>query len=110
MDTVNIFNTELRNKIKVDCDLIPGVWVEFYDDLLIENIYSSTLETDDIKQGIDNNLNIIKDCIHDWNFADDKGKLDITVENLRKLPLKLLTWISEKSSECVKTTADKKKV
>jgi hypothetical protein len=92
-DTVNVFAPELRKKIRKEVDFIPGAWVEFWDDITLDQ----ARKAQDVlnSKSITTNLDIMVNQIVDWNFADaENKKLEVTIDNLAKLSIKLITWIS----------------
>lgn len=105
MNTVNIF--ELRNKVRKDIDYIEGAWVEFWDDVTIQAIN----EAQEAQKTGDTNsaLRLVFNQIADWNLADEKGKLEITFDNMLRLPVKILTWMSTAQNDILKPVEDKKK-
>ena len=105
MDTVNIFAKDLRGKIKKDAP-IEGAWVEFYDDITVGTIsLAQSAKSGDIEQA----LNLLVTEIADWNFADEEGQLPITIESLKRLPLKIITWLVNSMEEILTTEEDSKK-
>ena len=106
MDTVNIFAKDLRGKVKKDSPIIDA-WVEFYDDITVGAI--SLAQEAQSGSDIDKTLELLVSQIADWNFADDKGVLEISIASLKKLPLSLITWLSQTQLEIINTGIDSKK-
>lgn len=97
MDTINIFSTDLRGKVKKEYTSIPGVWVVFYDDTTFDTLKKIEDSAGDDK--LKSSMMLLQSQIESWNFADKKGKLPISVESLQRLPTKLLKWLSDTSRE-----------
>lgn len=110
MDTVNVFAPELRKIIRKDVSLIPGGWVEFLDDITMSSL---TKAQDGTKtNNIDEMMSILVDQISDWNFSDAKGvTIPITLQGIKSLPMKLVTWLINTQTEIIKPPEleDKKK-
>lgn len=94
---VNIFESDLRNKVRKEVPFIPGAWVDFYDDTTVQSVQKAQQAKD--SQDIKDTLQIVLDQISAWNFSDEKGELPITFESLSKFPLKLVKWITEQQAE-----------
>lgn len=110
VDTVNVLAPELRNRIKRFVDFIPNAWVEFYDDITVSAI--KLIQESQKDQNITSNLQVIADQISDWNFTDSQGeKIQTSADGLTRLPLKLLTWISQQTADILDPSKqeDKKK-
>lgn len=109
MSNINVFAPELRNVVRKDLKTIPGAWVDLFDDITVEQV----TKAQDLGENPDivSTLSVLILQIFDWNFSDDKGKLDITIENLKRLPLKIITELSQLQAEVVQDSAklDKKK-
>ena len=100
MDSVNVLSSELRGTFRKEVPSIKGAWVEFFDDITMDVISKAQ---DSIKSGtpdITANLDIVANQIAFWNFADQDGKiLPVNVDSLKKLPMKLIMWISTTQQE-----------
>ena len=88
MDSINIFKSELRNKIRVNVPFIEGAWVEFYDDTTVDAVQKA--QNAQASKDSADNLAVIINQIASWNFADDKGELPITTKSLARFPMKLI--------------------
>lgn len=97
MTNINIFKSDLRNKVKVNVPFINGAWVEFYDDTTVDAVQKA--QTAKASQDIADNLQVIVNQIAGWNFADDKGELAITTKTLTRFPIKLIKWLSEEQAK-----------
>ena len=98
---------DIRQKVKVEYS--DGAWVEFYTDMLMNTLIKSQTTKDTTLDKITNNLEILVDLIADWNFADKEGKLPITVDSLKRLPIKLLEWLSDQSTKAMGNLEQRKK-
>lgn len=106
-DPVNIFKSDIRGIIHKEVDFIPGAYVDFYDSPTIGAIKKA--QQAQTTQDIDLSLGVILNQIADWNFADENGILTVNMENLEKLPFKLLTWIAETQGAIIQDQATAKK-
>jgi hypothetical protein len=77
-----------RNVIKVKLPSFPGSEVEMYEHLLAGdqmNMVEKAQDESDLKTMA--SFKMVVKCIKSWNFVDDDEKpLEISVENLQKLP------------------------
>jgi hypothetical protein len=105
-ELVNVFSNDIRKKVKYEVPNIAGAWVEFYDDLLGEHQKLLTEKQEDKDAG----FIIAQLMISDWNLADkDSKKLDITVENIKRLPFKVQIWLANTSSNILLSVREEKK-
>lgn len=103
-DYVNILSGELRGRVKKEIPWIKNAWVEFYDDLLGETQSKISSASNQEEAGY---IGVVA-MIADWNFANEKEeKLDITIENVRKLPIRVQKWIAETSTSIVNPEQEK---
>jgi hypothetical protein len=110
MDTINVFAPELRGVVRKEIPFIPGAWVEFFDDVTGEAITSA--EAAVASKDINQNYLLLLSQIKNWNFADQDNKpLAVTLENLKRLNSKFITWMSATQAEILTSEAadDKKK-
>lgn len=90
----NVLTPELRSVVRKDCPLFEGSWVDFYDDINVDDVRNAQKVASN-PEAIDENLRFIANQIKDWNFADAEGKkLPISVEGIGKLSMKLLGWLA----------------
>ena len=84
---------DIRKTIELTLPSYEGSKVVIYDKVL-----AGTMEKMmDCKNDFERGLVALQDLIKEWNFVDDEGnKLEINLENLRKLPMKDLTFLIEK--------------
>jgi len=109
MDTVNVLGKDLRNVIKKEVDFLPGAWCEFFDDVTMLALEEAQLAKDN--RNINTSLILVMDQISDWNFADELGnKLPVNIDSLKKLPMKLIKWLTEAETAIFTDVEDKKKV
>ena len=103
MDTVNIFSQELRKTIRFDLESIKGCWIELYDDVTVNQIEKAqqVKDTESFQPAVE----MLVGQLSNWNLADTNGKLDITVENLKRLPVKLITEISQLQAKAINPEA-----
>ena len=99
MDTVNIFSQDIRNVIRYDLESIKGCWVELYDDVTVNQIEKAESVKND--ESIGSATEILCSQIANWNLADTDGKLDISVENLKRLPVKMVIEISKLQAKAI---------
>lgn len=103
-DYVNILSGELRGRVKKTIPWIQNAWVEFYDDLLGETQAKISSASNQEEAGY---IGVVA-MIADWNFGDEKGvKLDVSVENVRKLPIRVQKWLAETSTKIVNPEQEK---
>lgn len=106
MDTINVLSMELRNKVKKE--IIPGGWVEFYDDLTAETVFLA--EEVQKNKDLSIQIDILVRGIASWNFAGDDGKiLSVSNHSISLLPLSLLKKLIEEQSKVLAESQDKKK-
>ena len=77
-------------KIKLNLPSIEEGWVEVKEELTIADI--EKIAEVDVNNGgkVASQLAVL---ITDWNLEDEKGKLEITPENVRKLNMKDMLFI-----------------
>ena len=107
MELVNVFSPDIRKRIKRDVPTIEGAWVEFYDDFLageVQELGKAMSEEEKSDRGYE----FIRSLIADWNFAGTDGKkLDITVENIKKLPVRVQTFLATAGADVFKDAIPK---
>ena len=101
MNSINIFKSDLRNKIRVNVPFIEGAWVEFYDDTTVDAVQKA--QTAQASKDIADNLAVIINQIASWNFADDKGELPITVKSVSRFPMKLIKWLTDEQTKILQS-------
>lgn len=89
---MNVNITDIRKRIKKDVPLIEGAWVEFYDDITVNDMENAQKMSKD-ETTMDERLLFIASQIAGWNFADDNGDLPINSDSLKLIPFKVLNWI-----------------
>lgn len=109
MSGINVFSQDLRGKVRKEVSFLPGAWVVFFDDITAGDISAAQNAKD--SQELDTNLALIFNGIAEWNFADEKGNiLPVSIDSLKRLPLKFITWLATAQSEVMQNlTEDKKK-
>jgi hypothetical protein len=106
----SIFSPDLRKKIKKDVAIegFENAWIELYDDLTMSVVFR--LEEEEKNGNIKGQLAIITEQIADWNFVDlENKKLDITVDNMARINIKVIRFITECVSELAREFSRKKK-
>ncbi len=111
VEGVNVFAADIRNKVRREVDFLPGAWVEFYDDVTIDQLQKAqeVKKNANLLDGID----LVLSQIASWNFADETGKiLEINKVNLGRLGSKLLRWLINAQASIINPEAEdpKKKV
>lgn len=86
-------NLEVRKTSEVVLPSYPDSKVILYDRILaggMERIMEAKTE-------FEKGLIALQEIVKDWNFVDEEGKkLEINLENLRRLPLEDLTFLMDK--------------
>lgn len=114
-ELVNVFATDVRKKTKKEIPTIEGGWVEFYDDLLTEEFQGLVnapkgKELTDEEKG-DRGYEFTKNMIADWNLCGkDEKKLEIAVETLKKLPVKVQVFLAKIAGGVFENTLPKKEL
>ena len=107
-DTVNVFAKDLRGIVKKDCPFIQGAWIEFFDDITVGTI--TLAQEAENNNDITKTLELLITQISNWNFADEQNQpLPIAIESLKKLPFKLIKWLSESLFAVMNEGQDSKK-
>ena len=112
-ELVNVFKIDVRRRVKKDIPTLEGAWVEFYDDLLTDDLQSIFSATDDLTEEEKGNrgYEFVRSLIADWNFADtDEKKLDISVDNLKRLPMKVQVFLAKEAGAVFDDTGVKKEL
>jgi hypothetical protein len=112
-ELVNVFSPDIRKKIKKEVPTIEGAWVEFYDDLLAGEIqdFSGDINKMSEKEKGNQGYEFVKTMISDWNFADlDEKKMEITVKNIRRLPLRVQGFLAETAGSIFESALPKKEL
>ena len=108
-DLVNILNPELLGKKEKKVPWIESAVVTFLADVpgdFTQEFQAKTKELGDLEAGYWSAIQTIVE----WNFSDEKGeKLAITVENFKRLPLKLQKWLFKQAALTMSDDEDKKK-
>lgn len=103
---VNAISREAIKTVKKEVPMIEGGWVEFYDDLTGEDQTYLV----GIKDNEEGGYELTKRMIADWNFADEKEKkLDISVENIKRLSIKLQAWLATTATSVLMAGVEIKK-
>lgn len=106
---VNVLDRSVLGERTLQVPWIEGAEITFLDD--VPGNFSEQLEKQRKPLG-DTGVGYWSavQTIVKWNFAGEDGKvLEISVENLKKLPLKLQKWIFQKSTEVLLTDEERKK-
>jgi len=105
MDTVNVITSDFRKIVRRNISIIPGAWVEFYDDVTVGSLIESLDDTR--KDSILLRIDLLFSQISDWNFADEKGeKLPVTKESFKRLSNKILECMIKEQYEVLSYAAD----
>jgi hypothetical protein len=88
---------------------IPGykeAWIEFYDDVLGEFMLARDKDQNPEQFGFKTSCHVIAD----WNLQDPKTgkKLQITPENVQRLPYRVQQFIVEQTNKAVRGDVEKK--
>ncbi|MHA1329842.1 MAG: hypothetical protein ACTSR2_02080 [Candidatus Hodarchaeales archaeon] len=84
---------EVRKTIELSLPSYPDSKVILYDRVLAGGMERILKAKDDFERG----LITLQEIIKDWNFVDEEGKkLEVTMDNLRKLPIEDLNFLLEK--------------
>jgi len=84
---------DVRKTIEISLPSFPGSKVILYDRILAGGMERIMEAKTDFERG----LIALQEMIKDWNFTDEKGnKLEVSLENLRKLPMEDLTFLMDK--------------
>lgn len=108
-DLVNVLDDSVLGRVTKKVPFIEGAEVTFLGDVpgnFYEQLETKTKETSDTEAG----YWLTVKTIVDWNFSGKDGKkLEVNVENFKKLPLKLQRWLFKQSTEASLTDDEKKK-
>jgi len=103
---MNVQLKDVRKTIKIELPSFPGSEVILYDGLL----FGDAREFDRTKSDLEMGVLTLKKMIKDWNFTDEKGnKLEVSEENLNRLPLTDLTFLLDKVNQCINAKEKKTK-
>lgn len=105
MTKTKLFDT--RKIITIALPSYPDSEVELYDGLLTYEFEKLNAVEKDYDRGIET----LRFLIKAWSFVDEEEKdLEVTKENLGKLPAKDFTYIMEKVGEIMEEATEKKRV
>lgn len=108
-DFINVFDPQILGEVILEVPWIKGSKVTFLGDVpgaYSEQFTEKVKEIGDIEAGY---WSITK-IITDWNFGDSDGKrLDISVENFKKLPGRLQKWLFKNGTEAIYGDKEEKK-
>ena len=108
-DLINMFDKAVLGQVVKKVPFIENAEVTFQGDVsgdFGERLEAKTKELGDTDAGYWTTVSVISD----WNFAGNDGKkLDITIENFKKLPMKVQRWLIKESSEILLTNDERKK-
>jgi len=97
---------DIRKIKTISLPSFPDVEIKLYDSLLAGDALTIQSLENDFERGIKTLTFFIKK----WSFVDDKEKpLDITVENLNKLPMKDIEVLMNEIETSLKQEEGKKK-
>lgn len=106
---VNVLDRNVLGERTLEVPWIEGAEITFLDDVpgnFSEQLESRRKDLGDTDVGY---WSAVQTVVR-WNFANEKGEvLEISIENLKKLPLKLQKWIFQKSTEVLLTDEERKK-
>jgi len=84
---------DVRKTIEISLPSFPDSKVILYDRILAGGMERIMEAKSDFERG----LIALQEMIKDWNFTDENGnKLEVSLENLRKLPMEDLTFLLDK--------------
>jgi len=84
---------DIRKTSELTLPSYPDSKIVLYDRILAGGMERVMSAKTDFEKG----LVALQELIKDWNFVDENGKkLEVNLENLRRLPLKDLTFLMEK--------------
>lgn len=102
-ELINVLAKSSIRTVRKDAP-IDGAWVEFYTDI--------TAGDRTIIQGASDDVGYVVATlmVRDWNFADEVGeKVDISIDGIKRLPLKLQQWVAETANEILIGGVNEKK-
>lgn len=106
---VNVFDPNVLGEVTKEVPWIKGSKVTFLGDVpgsYSEQFKKKVEELGDVEAGY---WSIIKIIIN-WNFADEKGKkLEITIDNFKKLSGRLQKWLFKEGTNAVYGEEEEKK-
>lgn len=109
MDLVNVLDKEQFGKITKKVPFINGAEVTFYQDVAGDFVDRLNKKSDEIGES-EAGYWSTTEIIADWNFSDGKGtKLEVSQENLKRLPMKLQKWILTEGQKAILTDDERKK-
>ena len=84
---------DVRKTSEISLPSFPDSKVILYDRILAGGMERIMEAKTDFERG----LIALQEIIKDWNFTDEKGnKLEVNLENLRRLPMEDLTFLMDK--------------
>ena len=108
-DLVNILDRAALGQTTKKVPFIEGAEVTFLNDVpgnFLEQLKAQSKASSDTEAGYWATIQTIVD----WNFAGpDKQKLAISVDNFKKLPMKLQRWMIKIGTEVMSSDDERKK-
>ena len=109
MGLVNVLSSDALGRITKQVPFIEGAEVVFYGDVpgaFIQEMEQLQKDLGDREAG----YAVTVKTIADWNFCDEKNeKLAVSVDVLKRLPVRLQKWIFEESTGALLPDSAKKK-
>lgn len=106
---VNVLDRSVLGERTIEVPWIEGAEITFLDDVpgnFSEQLEKKRKELGDVDVGYWSTVQTIVR----WNFSGENGKLlKISIDNLKKLPMKLQKWIIQRSTEVLLTDEERKK-
>ena len=104
-ELVNVFEKQNRGTVEKESP-IKGAFVTFFDDSLAEE-WNKISKMEDTTEG---GYAFTKMMIKSWNFAGpDNRELEISVENIKRLPFKTQAWLANTAVEILQEVVKTKK-
>ena len=104
-ELVNVFDNQNRGTVEKESP-IKGAFVTFFDDSLADE-WKEISKNEDTAEG---GYAFTKMMIESWNFANQDGKeLEITVDNIKRLPFKTQAWLANTAVEILQEVVKVKK-
>lgn len=105
-ELINVLQPDIRKKIEKEVPTIDGGIVSFYSDFFA-NEWERISSMKDTTEG---GYEFTKSMVADWNFADQDGnKLDISIENIKRLPVKTQLWLANTAVGLLQEGTEEKK-
>lgn len=102
--------SELQQIISIERRKYPqneSLWVDFYTDI---NMGASDQLNLNDPTDTSNAYVVLVNVVADWNFAGIDGKkLEISTEDIRKLPARIAEWMLKEATSLIESDKDKKK-